>query len=186
MRHIRQFFSDILNLPKHEFFRKYLLVPITILYIWLTAGNLFELTYSKEKLEFKEGAIVELRQVVRKLTDKPLYKRSKQEIHIKLDNFPEYFRLTDNFRCDPLIDYLKTGDTVTIYYRKKWLVLLGFGRRTDIYQLEYKNKIIFDLNQRKSNSKALILIGSIFSIIFGCLCFYLKHKRNKKATSNIA
>ena len=176
MKYIKQFFSDFGNLSKREFSTKYLLPPVTILFIWVTLGNIFELTYSKHDLEFKKGAIIDFGQIVTKVIDKPLYKGKEQEFRILIENYPAYFRLTDNFDYTPLLDNLKVGDTVTIYYRKKYLVPLGFGRQTDIYQLEYKNQIIFDLTERKNNSIGLVLMGAIASIIFGGLYVYRRKK----------
>lgn len=144
--------------------------------MWIVIGNLFELAYTKQDLEFKKGRIVYFDKIITKTINKPLYKSIEKEVQIKLDNYPEYFRLTDNFKCDTLLNNLKLGDTITIYYRKKFLVPLGFGKQTDIYQLEYKNQVLFDIIQRKNNSKSLILVGIIATIIFGGFYIYPKYK----------
>ncbi len=180
MKYITQFFKDFGKLQFYEFARKYFLLPVTILFLCIALGNLIELSYILSDLEVKRGAIIDFNQIITKVINKPAYKGIEQETNILLDNYPEYFRLTNNIHYSLVVNDLTIGDTVTIYYRKKYMVPLGFGQQTDIYQLEYKNQILLDLNQRKKNSKGIMLIGIIASTGFGGFYFYLRRKRKKQ------
>jgi hypothetical protein len=174
---MRQIVKDFYDLPKHTFVLKYTLPFIIILFIWFAIGNSVELIYKKNNLKFVKGSIISIDNVIIKVINKPLYKGKKYELRLRLNNYPDYFRLSDEFNYDNIIKSLRIGDTVTIYYRNKYLVPLTSGIQTDIYQLEFRNKILFDLIQRKQNSKGLFFTTLIASIILSVTYYYIKKEK---------
>jgi hypothetical protein len=62
-------------------------------------------------------------------------------------------------------------------------VPFGLGKQTDVYQLEYKREILFDISQRKRNSKDIIVISLIFLSIFGTVYYFANRRLNIKSSS---
>lgn len=178
MTYLKQFFNDFLNQPKHLFFRKYFLLPVIVFLGWITLGSVFERSYETKDLIRISGRVISIQEVTTKVIDKPAYKGKEQELRIYLSNSTEYFRLTDSYNYQHILNLLNNGDTVQIYIRKSHLVPLGMGKQTDIYQLEQQGKVLFDLRERKQSSKGITIIGAISTL--GFLTFYLYHKRKVK------
>ncbi len=135
------------------------------------------MNYAVEDLEKISGKVEYNEVVTTRIIDKPLYKGREQELRLKLHNYPDYFRLTDNFFIGEVAGKLTIGDSVTVYYRGWLQTLLGFGRRTDIYQVEYHEKTLFELGDRQRNSKALALMGAMATLLF--FPIYLHYRRNE-------
>ncbi|GAA4433787.1 hypothetical protein GCM10023188_23810 [Pontibacter saemangeumensis] len=177
MKYIKQFFRDFIALPKHLFFRKYFLLPVNVLFVWITIGNILEMNYGVDDLKKITGKVEYNEVVTTRIINKPLYKGREQELRLKLHNYPEYYRLTDNFFIGEVAGKLMIGDSVTVYYRSWFQTLLGFGRQTDIYQVEYHEKTLFELSDRQRNAKGLALIGAMATLLF--FPIYLHYKRNE-------
>jgi hypothetical protein len=166
------------ELPAYEdrwkYYVKYFLPVFLIFFFWVLVGNLIELNYKKENLTKITGRIISINEAV-----STKRKNSQDyELRLYLNNYPKYFRILDNFKYDKIQKKVKRGDEVQIYFRPKYLVPLGMGRQTDIYQLESKNVILLDLSERKRKSKGFIVISLIFLIIFGALYYFAKRKIN--------
>jgi hypothetical protein len=158
-----------------EYYIKYFLPVFLIFFTWVVIGNLIELNYKKDNLIKITGRIININEAV-----STKRKNSQDyELRLYLNNYPEYFRILDNFKYDKIQKKVKLGDEVQIYFRPKYLVPLGMGRQTDIYQLERKNEILLDLSERKRKSKGFIVISLIFLLIFGALHYFAKRKLNK-------
>ncbi|WP_205501252.1 hypothetical protein [Rufibacter psychrotolerans] len=177
MNYIKQFFKDFIDLPNLHFFRKYFLLPVTLLFAWITIGNIIEMNYRVTDLNEITGKVEYNEVVTTRTINKPFYKGREQELHLKLHNSPEHFRLTDNFFIGEVAGKLTVGDSVTVYYRNWLQTLLGFGRQSDIYQVEYHGKTLFELSSRQRNAEGLALIGALATILF--FPMYLHQRRNK-------
>ena len=175
-----KFFKDIWSLSRWEFYVKYFLPFFLIFFSWVLIGNLIEINYTKDYLKKVKGRIV----IINENLTQDSKKKQNFELIIYLDNYPKYFRITDNFEYKNIEKKLKLGDEVEIYIRPKYFVAFGLGKQTDIYQLEYNKEILFDLSQRKRNSKGLIIISLIFLLIFGSVYYFANKKlRFKKSSS---
>ena len=161
------------------FYVKYFLPVFLIFFSWVVIGNLIELNYKKDNLIKISGEIININEVV------SIKRKNSQdyELRLYLNNYQKYFRILDNFKYDNIQKKIKIGDEVQIYFRPKYLVPLGMGRQTDIYQLESKNEILLDLSERKRKSKGLIVISLIALTIFGAAYYFAKRKINKKSYS---
>lgn len=142
---------------------------------WIIIGNIFEVNYRKENLNKISGKITGIKEV-RIVNTK---RNTDYELRLYLKSNPAYFRITDNYKYHDIQNELKSGDEVQIYFRPKYLALLGFGNEFDIYQLEYKNRILFDLEKRKENSKGLIIIGLISFSMFGTAYYFVRKLQRK-------
>ena len=161
------------------FYVKYFLPFILIIFSWGLVGNLIESNYKKENLIKITGKIKNIKEVLN------LKRKNSEdlELRIYLENYPEYFRILDNFKYNNIQKKVKLRDGVQLYFRPKYLVPIGMGKQSDIYQLEHKNKILLNLKDRKKNSKSLININLIFLLVFGILYYFAKRKI-KKTTVN--
>lgn len=135
-------------------------------------SNWIELNYQKENLNNISGTIINIKEIQTRNS-----RRNQDfELRIQLNNYKKYFRITDNFKYQNIEKKLKIGDEIKIYYRPDYYVLFGFGKQTDIYELEYKYGTLFNISERKRNSKGLIKIGLIAVLIFGSVYYFAKRK----------
>ncbi len=178
MRLIKLFITDFAHQPRHVFFRKYFLLPVTLFLGWVTIGTAYEQLYDLNDLDRITGRVALVEEVTTKVIDKPAYKKEEKELRLYLESHSVYFRLTDSFNYTPVIDRLKDGEVVQIYVRKPYLAYLGMGKRSDIYQLEYQGETLLHLSDKKQNVTGAIVIGAIFTIAFSA--FYLYHRRKEK------
>ena len=155
----------------------YFLPIILIFFTWIIIGNLIELNYKKENLNNITGQIINIKEIQTRNS-----RRNQDfELRIQLNSFQKHFRITDNFKYQNIEKKLKIGDEIKIYYRPNYYVLFGFGKQTDIYELEYKSETLFNISERKRNSKGLIKISLIAILIFGSVYYFAKRKiRNEK------
>ena len=150
----------------------YFLPIVLIFFSWIIIGNLIELNYQKENLNNISGQIINIKEIQTRNS-----RRNQDfELRIQLNSFRKYFRITDNFKYQNIEKKLKIGDEVKIYYRPNYYVLFGFGKQTDVYQLEYKNETLFNISERKRNSKGLIKISLVSVLIFGSVYYFAKRK----------
>ena len=134
------------------------------------------MNYSKESLNSVTGKVISIDNIVTKIINKPAYRRKKTELRIVLENHDGYFRLTDNYRYENILQVVKKGSNLTIYTRPKYLVPIGMGKQNDIYQMELNDSVLFSIKHRNRNSKKLIWTSSIFLGIFGSAYFFSKRK----------
>ena len=150
----------------------YFLPFVIIFFSWTIIGNLIELNYQKENLNNISGTIININEIQTRNS-----RRNQDfELRIQLNNYKKYFRITDNFKYQNIEKKLKIGDEIKIYYRPDYYVLFGFGKQTDIYELEYKYGTLFNISERKRNSKGLIKISLIAVLIFGSVYYFAKRK----------
>ena len=155
----------------------YFLPFVIVFFSWTIIGNIIELNYQKENLNNISGTIINIKEI------QTINSRKNQdyELRIQLNSFQKHFRITDNFKYQNIETKLKIGDEIKIYYRPNYYVLFGFGKQTDIYELEYKSETLFSISERKKNSKGLIKISLIAVLIFGSVYYFAKRKiRNEK------
>ena len=154
-------------------------LPIVIVFFpWVIVGNIIELNYRKENLNKITGQIINIKEIQIRNSRK----NQDFELRLYLDNYKKYFRITDNFKYQNIKNKLKIGDEIEIYFRPKYYVLFGFGKQTDVYELQHKNATLFNISERKRNSKGLIKISLIAILIFGSIYYFAKRKiKNKKS-----
>lgn len=156
---------------------KYFLPVVLIFFSWILILNIVELNYQKENLNNISGTIINIKEIQTRNS-----RRNQDfELRIQLNSFQKYFRITNNFKYQNIEKKLKIGDEIKIYYRPNYYVLFGFGKQTDIYELEYKNEILFNIAERKTNSKGSIKISLVAVLIFGSVYYFAKRKiRNER------
>ena len=150
----------------------YFFPVIIIFFTWVIVGNIIELNYRKENLNKITGQIINIKEIKTRNSSK----NQDFELRIHLDNYKNYFRITDNFKCKNIENKLKIGDEIKIYFRPKYYVLFGFGKQTDIYELQHKNETLFNISERKRNSKGLIKISLIVVLIFSSVYYFARRK----------
>ena len=170
LQHImKQLFTDSKKLTSQQFAIKYLLFPIILFFSWVTVGNIIEQNYAKADLNRITGQ-------VDSLIIAPIYfdKNGKgKELRIFIKSSPEYFRLTNNFNYQKIIDQISKEDAITIFYRQENQLKWGFGKQADIYQLEYNGSVLYDLSKRHENSFKITLATGIGTLVFlGLYAFY--------------
>ena len=155
----------------------YFLPIVIVFFTWIIVGNIIELNYRKENLNEITGQIINIKEIQTRNSRK----NQDFELRLYLDNYKKYFRITDNFKYQKIEKKLKIGDEIKIYFRPKYYVLFGFGKQTDVYELQHKNKTLFNISERKRNSKGSIKISLIAVLIFGSVYYFARRKiKNKK------
>lgn len=174
---MKKFFSDFLDLPKHEFFRKYFLLPVTVFMlcvsIWLGAIIFTPL----ERLRRTEGTVSGIDSVVTKVKNKPLFKEVTQELRISLSRQPNYFTISSTSGFSDITSTIKQGDHVVIYSNvpfHKWF----FGESPRIYQLEKNAQVIIDFDTYQKTLTLPLVLLIIFTFGFGVYYFYWRSKSN--------
>ena len=155
----------------------YFLPIVIVFFTWVIVGNIIELNYRKENLNNITGQIINIKEIQTRNSRK----NQDFELRLYLDNYKKYFRITDNFKYQKIEKKLKIGDEIKIYFRPKYYVLFGFGKQTDVYELQHKNETLFNISERKRNSKGSIKISLIVVLIFGSVYYFARRKiKNKK------
>ena len=155
----------------------YFLPIVIVFFTWVIVGNIIELNYRKENLNNITGQIINIKEIQTRNSRK----NQDFELRLYLDNYKKYFRITDNFKYQKIEKKLKIGDEIKIYFRPKYYVLFGFGKQTDVYELQHKNETLFNISERKRNSKGSIKISLIVVLIFGSVYYFARRKIiNKK------
>ena len=156
----------------------YFLPNVIVFFAWVIVGNIIELNYRKENLNNITGQIINIKAIQTSNSRK----NQDFELRLYLDNYKKYFRITDNFKYQNIENKLKIGDEIKIYFRPKYFVLFGFGKQTDVYELQHKNETLFNISERKRNSEGIIKISLIAVLIFGSVYYSGRRKiKNKKS-----
>lgn len=150
----------------------YFLPIVIVFFTWVIVGNIIELNYRKENLNNITGQIINIKEIQTRNSRK----NQDFELRLYLDNYKKYFRITDNFKYQKIEKKLKIGDEIKIYFRPKYYVLFGLGKQTDVYELQHKNETLFNISERKRNSKGSIKISLIVVLIFGSVYYFARRK----------
>ena len=155
----------------------YFLPIVIVFFTWVIVGNIIELNYRKENLNNITGQIINIKEIQTRNSRK----NQDFELRLYLDNYKKYFRITDNFKYQKIEKKMKIGDEIKIYFRPKYYVLFGFGKQTDVYELQHKNETLFNISEQKRKSKGSIKISLIVVLIFGSVYYFARRKiKNKK------
>jgi hypothetical protein len=100
---------------------------INFLFLGISWGFI-ESNYKKDNLCRINGIVIKINEVQARNTKKT----QDYELRLYINNYPKYFRITDSFKYESILKKVTIGDKISIYYRPKYLVLLGMGRQTDI------------------------------------------------------
>lgn len=181
MNPIKQFFRDLGNLPKHEFGRKYLLIPATLtclcFAIWLTSRILTPL----HSLTRTQGTVVSMDSLITRIKDKPLYKRVDKDLRIYLADHTDFFKVSTSEDFSFITSKIGIGDRVTIYTDPPFERFL-FGKSPRICHLEYSGETIIDFNKQKKSYYASVAILVVSTLGFGSWYYF----RRRKAAANRA
>ena len=113
---MKRFFSDFVDLPKHEFARKYLLLPVTLCMflfaLWIGAVIFTPL----DKLQRVVSNVVKIDSVITRVKNKPLFKEVSRELRISLTGQQEIFFVSTTSDFGDITSKIREGDRVTIYY----------------------------------------------------------------------
>ena len=94
MNPIKQFFKDLWNLPKHEFGRKYFLLPATFVFLAMALWLSIETILPLNSLTKTTGIVTRMDSVITRVKNKPIYKQIDKELRISLDNQSNYYTVS--------------------------------------------------------------------------------------------
>lgn len=168
---MKQHFTGSKN--RHQYVKWYLLFPFMLFFSWITVGNIIEQNYALADLNKITGEVKNLI-----ITRKQFDKNGKgKELRIFLKNSPGYFRLTDHFNFQKIVDQVSKRKVLTIFYRKTDQLKWGFGRQTDIYHVQYKGSVLFDLRKRHENSFKITMVTGIGTFVLLLLLIFNRPKK---------
>jgi len=175
---LKTLWKDLGNLPKGEFFHKYVLPVVAVFFSWGLAGHILLINLDKNSLVANKGQVTDIAVRFEQGT-RASYKY--YPLKIGLTNCSEDFRLPDTYKRDfPFLqEKILVGDTITLFTRHQWQTILGWGKQIDIYQIDKDGKTLFDISKVINEKKNQATLFSIFSIILWT--WYIIYRRTKKA-----
>jgi hypothetical protein len=104
-------------------------------------------------------------------------------LKIRLNNYPEEFRLSDTYKKDfhALKEQISVGDTIILFTRKKWQTIIGWGKQIDIYQIDKGGKTLFAISKVIAEKKSQATMFTIFSLILWPWYFIYWRQKTQKA-----
>lgn len=181
MNPIRQFFKDFGNLPKHEFGRKYFLLPATLTFLCFTIWLMSRILTPINSLTRTVGTVVSMDSVIIRVKNKPLYKRVDKDLRIYLVDEEHFFKVSSSNGFNFITSKIKIGDHVIIYADPPLESFL-FGKSRRICQLEHNGDTIIDFLEEKKSYYPSIAILVVSTLAFGSWYVY----RRRKASANNA
>ena len=172
MNPIKQFFKDLWNLPKHEFGRKYFLLPATLVFLAMALWLSIEMILPLNSLTKSTGIVTRMDSVITRVKNKPLFKQVDKELRIFLDNQSYYYTVSTSTDFGFIISKINIGDKVFIYTRPKLYELLSFGVNKRIYQLESRKDYVIDFKEHQRKLPLSVLILWISTFGFGSYYIY--------------
>ncbi|MCI0921225.1 hypothetical protein [Sphingobacterium rhinopitheci] len=158
-----KFWNYLGNQTKPQFFHKYVLPSLCIFFLWGFIGHQILIHIGEDYLEAKNGTITE---IGIKFEQGTRQYHKQYPLKIKLDNNIEY-RLQDlNEELFPyILSHISTGDYVTIYTRKKWLSILSWGKKNDLYKIVKNNKEILSFSSLIKSIRTQSNIPGVFFFV---------------------
>lgn len=183
MNPIKQFFKDFGKLPKHEFGRKYLLLPATLTFlcftIWLTSRILTPI----DSLTKTVGTVASMDSVITRVKNKPLYKRVDKDLRIHLLEDEHFFKVSSSKGFGFITSKIKIGDEVVIYTDPPFESFL-FGKSRRICHLGHNGETIIDFRKEKKSYYPSVAILVISTLAFGT--WYVYRRRKASADNALA
>lgn len=102
---------------------------------------------------------------------------------ILLSGHQEQFRVKENFkyRFKELKNNIQNGDNLTVYTRTKAQTIIGWGQQSDIFQIERKSDVLFDIKSMKRYRKNQMEFFGLFAVIaWGLFGVYFYRKGNER------
>ena len=181
MKYLKQFWRDLGRLSKPQFGLKYVVPAIAVFFTYGAVGHFYVSYLSLDDLQKQTGQ--PLYADVRFLQGtKHNYKY--YPLYIQLDNSPKEFRLMDTYNeYFPFIqDQVNAAKEITIYYRTPFQTFMGFGKETDIIQINKGNTTIFSMETVGKHSRKTSLMMFVFAaILWGIYYwFYVRKQQNSR------
>ena len=175
---LKTLWKNLGNLSKGQFFHIYVLPGLAIFFSWGLIGHLYLITLDKSSLVVTKGQVEDIAIRFEQGT-RASYKY--YPLKIELTNYPEEFRLPDVYKRDfaYLESKIQIGDTITLYTRHKWQVILGWGKQIDIYEIDKNGETLFSISEVVDEKKNQATLFSIFAIVFWT--WYIIYRRIRKA-----
>jgi len=163
--------KDLGNLSKFQFFQKYILPGLAIFFTWGAIGHLYLTTINKNSLVKNRGQVETLEEAMEG------GRYNHNSLIIELSNYQQEFRLPDAYERDYFVlqQEIQIGDTITIYTRHRWQVILGFGQFKDIYQIDKGGETLFYLFEVIEEKKSQLNIFALFVCVFWA--WYIIYRR---------
>ena len=184
---LKIFWDDLPRLSRWRFFCKYFLPLLSLFFLWGVIGDLSLLTLKTKSLIAHKGQVFDIGVRLERgykghkyYPLKMVLLNQSMPIKTKLKRTSDLFRtfrLKDNFAWQfPYIENaIHPGDTITVYTRKKWQVLVGMGQQDDIYQIEKNVQILFPIEDMIEYQRSQTVVFAIFALIFtGGYSIYLR------------
>lgn len=162
------------DLPKPQFFQKYVLPGLALFFTWGIVGHLMLIRLDTNSLIKNTGQVIGIGV---KLDQGPKYKY--YPLKIALADYADEFRLSDTYKDDftGLQQKISIGDTVTIYTRHKWQSVLGWGKQIDIYQIEKGEQTLFSISKVIEEKKSQLTVFSVFCLVLWPWYFIYRRAR---------
>lgn len=175
---LKTLWKDLEN--KGLFFHKYVLPGLAIFFTWGLLGHLYLISLDTSSLTAIKDRVVEIAVKFEQGT-KAQYKY--YPLKIKLENYPEEFRLSDTYKRDfpNLQDQILIGDTITLFTRNKWQTIIGWGKQIDIYQIDKGTQTLFTITKVIAEKKSQAKIFTIFSLLLWPWYFIYWRQKAQKA-----
>jgi hypothetical protein len=144
------------------------LLIATLVWLWFTISLLADINYDFQKLRPHKGQVSDVRVVITRIKDKPLYKDTTRELRIRLANEPSYFKISIKGNFDDIAETLVSGDTVTVYTKEKFLGIFGYGDNQTIAHLMKHpiNQVLIDFRKKQQSISSILVLPALATIIF--------------------
>lgn len=172
---LKTLWKDLGNLSKPQFFQKYILPGLALFFTWGIVGHIMLINLNTNSLIKNTGQVTDIGV---KLDQGPKYKY--YPLKIALIDYSNEFRLSDTYKGDftYLQQKISIGDTVTLYTRRKWQSLLGWGKQIDIYQIDKGGQTLFGISKVIEEKKSQLTLFSVFCLILWPWYFIYRRTRH--------
>jgi hypothetical protein len=154
-----------------------MILLFAIVFLWMAIGIWVDIHYSLKDLKPHYGEVVQLNNVIRKVTDKALFKEVERELHIKLDSDNQTYTFITTKDFDSIISSFSIGDSITLYTKPKKWGIFGLKKNSAINHLTIHGKIIIDYSKYKKSIAGMEYMVLIFSI--GVFIFYISRLKKR-------
>ena len=143
-----------------------ILFIMPFVFAWILVGQILQSRLTVEQLIKVTGIIENSREVTTHIKKGIFYTHKDLELRIFLKDKAEYFRIIDVYRYQRFRTKIINGDTAEIFIRPKWLLPLGLGLATDVYQMNINGQTIFGISETHRNENGIIIVSLIAIPLF--------------------
>ena len=174
---LKTLWKDLGDLPKPQFFQKYVLPGLAFFFTWGIVGHLMLINLDTNSLVKNTGQVTD---ITIKFEQGTKRKYKYYPLKIGLKSYNEEFRLSDTYKNDfpDLQQRILTGDTITLYTRHKWQSVLGWGKQIDIYQIDKGAQTLFAISKVIAEKKSQATLFTVSCLILWPWYIIYRRRRN--------